>query len=51
MKKIALRILWSDNIQNFPHVIQHSFSFRYAIVFVVTAQPVLDLRESLLNGV
>jgi hypothetical protein len=51
MEKIAFCICWSDDLENFPHVVKYTTALSCKVVVTMALQIVLDFGECLLNRI
>ena len=51
MKKITSCICQSDDVKNFPHVIEDGGSLGGFVTILVSTKPMLDFGEHLLNRI
>jgi hypothetical protein len=46
MEKITSCICWSDDVENFPHVIEDGGSLGSFVIILVSMKPMLDLENA-----
>jgi hypothetical protein len=51
MEKITSCICRSDNVENFPHVIEDGGSLGSFVIILVSTKPMLDFGERLLDRI